>query len=307
MRNEGWIYVVHTHKDTLRRRVCRDETIECIFSSSRIKPPSSSFVLLLIYVIFAKLALALSRISHTGQGVPWHVCTLWKEVFGLTRSQMKLKITESIYTKREYVKRKWKVFGVYIYYEFSWYPCIQMIQFNQPLRRCKAGKLPITQTPSKKIFNLYSSIFPSLNPTYLDTNHSTVARISFPAAPTRGASPIHVFLPVIDHSQNSRSDPTGWYIGTEKSTKANMATNAPLAPPARTRLFDGLELPASGDFHVHLRDGEMMAAVATTIAKGGVDAVFVMVSVFLHRMMHFYPLLLSISQLCVCLSPGHLI
>lgn len=44
------------------------------------------------------------------------------------------------------------------------------------------------------------------------------------------------------------------------------------------RLFHGLELPASGDFHVHLRDGDMMAAVAPTIVKGGVDAVFVMVS-----------------------------
>lgn len=46
------------------------------------------------------------------------------------------------------------------------------------------------------------------------------------------------------------------------------------------RLFHGLELPASGDFHVHLRDGEMLAAVAPTIAKGGVDAIFVMVSLF---------------------------
>lgn len=52
------------------------------------------------------------------------------------------------------------------------------------------------------------------------------------------------------------------------------STNAPQGK----RLFDGLELPASADFHVHLRDGEMMAAVSTTIAKGGVDAVFVMVS-----------------------------
>lgn len=46
----------------------------------------------------------------------------------------------------------------------------------------------------------------------------------------------------------------------------------------QTRLFDGLSLPASADFHVHLRDGEMMAAVASTIARGGVDVVFVMVS-----------------------------
>jgi dihydroorotase len=43
------------------------------------------------------------------------------------------------------------------------------------------------------------------------------------------------------------------------------------------RLFHGLELPASADFHVHLRDGEMMAAVTPTIRAGGVDTVYVMV------------------------------
>ena len=42
------------------------------------------------------------------------------------------------------------------------------------------------------------------------------------------------------------------------------------------RLFDGLELPASADFHVHLRDGEMMEAVTPTIRQGGVNTVFVM-------------------------------
>lgn len=41
-------------------------------------------------------------------------------------------------------------------------------------------------------------------------------------------------------------------------------------------LFDGLELPAAADFHVHLRDGEMMKAVTPTIRRGGVDTVFVM-------------------------------
>lgn len=40
--------------------------------------------------------------------------------------------------------------------------------------------------------------------------------------------------------------------------------------------FDGLELPASADFHVHLRDGDMMDAVTTTIRRGGVDMVYVM-------------------------------
>ena len=42
------------------------------------------------------------------------------------------------------------------------------------------------------------------------------------------------------------------------------------------RLFDGLELPASADMHVHLRDGAMMEAVTPTIRSGGVDLVYVM-------------------------------
>lgn len=46
-----------------------------------------------------------------------------------------------------------------------------------------------------------------------------------------------------------------------------------------SRLFDGLVLPASADFHVHLRDGAMLEAVAPTIRQGGVETVFVMVSV----------------------------
>ncbi|KZF19586.1 Dihydroorotase [Xylona heveae TC161] len=40
--------------------------------------------------------------------------------------------------------------------------------------------------------------------------------------------------------------------------------------------FNGLELPASADFHVHLRDGTMMETVTPTIRKGGVDTVYVM-------------------------------
>ncbi|KAG9246296.1 hypothetical protein BJ878DRAFT_417323 [Calycina marina] len=40
--------------------------------------------------------------------------------------------------------------------------------------------------------------------------------------------------------------------------------------------FNGLELPASADFHVHLRDGAMMEAVVPTIRAGGVDTVYVM-------------------------------
>ncbi|KAH8687145.1 hypothetical protein BGZ60DRAFT_1558 [Tricladium varicosporioides] len=40
--------------------------------------------------------------------------------------------------------------------------------------------------------------------------------------------------------------------------------------------FDGLELPASADCHVHLRDGEMMKTVVPTIRAGGVNTVYVM-------------------------------
>ncbi|QSZ31768.1 hypothetical protein DSL72_001337 [Monilinia vaccinii-corymbosi] len=40
--------------------------------------------------------------------------------------------------------------------------------------------------------------------------------------------------------------------------------------------FDGLELPAAADFHVHLRDGKMMETVVPTIRMGGVDTVYVM-------------------------------
>lgn len=42
-------------------------------------------------------------------------------------------------------------------------------------------------------------------------------------------------------------------------------------------MFDGLELPASADMHVHLREGAMMDVVTPTIREGGVDMVFVMV------------------------------
>lgn len=42
--------------------------------------------------------------------------------------------------------------------------------------------------------------------------------------------------------------------------------------------FDGLQLPAAADMHVHLRDGAMMELVTPMIPSGGVDTVFVMVS-----------------------------
>ncbi|EME83090.1 uncharacterized protein MYCFIDRAFT_153744 [Pseudocercospora fijiensis CIRAD86] len=40
--------------------------------------------------------------------------------------------------------------------------------------------------------------------------------------------------------------------------------------------FDGLELPAAADMHVHLREGDMTALVVPTIRHGGVNTVFVM-------------------------------
>jgi dihydroorotase len=39
--------------------------------------------------------------------------------------------------------------------------------------------------------------------------------------------------------------------------------------------FDGLELPASADFHVHLRDANLMKAVVPTVRQGGVNTVYV--------------------------------
>lgn len=39
---------------------------------------------------------------------------------------------------------------------------------------------------------------------------------------------------------------------------------------ALSERFDGLELPASADFHVHLRDGAMLETVVKTIRSGGV-------------------------------------
>jgi dihydroorotase len=39
-----------------------------------------------------------------------------------------------------------------------------------------------------------------------------------------------------------------------------------------------IELPAAFDAHVHLRDGEMAELVTPTIRQGGVNTVYVMVS-----------------------------
>lgn len=45
-----------------------------------------------------------------------------------------------------------------------------------------------------------------------------------------------------------------------------------------------LELPAAADMHVHLRQGKMMELVVPQIRKGGVDTVFVMVSLCFWRL-----------------------
>jgi dihydroorotase len=43
-------------------------------------------------------------------------------------------------------------------------------------------------------------------------------------------------------------------------------------------MLDQIELPASFDAHVHLRDGAMMETVVPTIRQGGANTVYVMVS-----------------------------
>jgi hypothetical protein len=54
-----------------------------------------------------------------------------------------------------------------------------------------------------------------------------------------------------------------------------------------------LELPAAADMHVHLRQGKMMELVVPQIRKGGVDTVFVMVSLCLFYFASFYRLWLT--------------
>lgn len=63
------------------------------------------------------------------------------------------------------------------------------------------------------------------------------------------------------------------------------------------RLFDRLELPASADFHVHLREGDLMEAVTTTIRDGGVDLVYVMVNLASVRSTEMKSLIFSVSQI----------
>ena len=46
---------------------------------------------------------------------------------------------------------------------------------------------------------------------------------------------------------------------------------------SQTTHLDELELPASADFHAHLRDGPIMNAVVPLLPDGGVELVYVMV------------------------------
>jgi dihydroorotase len=45
----------------------------------------------------------------------------------------------------------------------------------------------------------------------------------------------------------------------------------------RLKELDYLELPASADMHVHLRQGEMMDLVTRQLRRGGIDIAYVMV------------------------------
>lgn len=50
-------------------------------------------------------------------------------------------------------------------------------------------------------------------------------------------------------------------------------------------MTNAVQLPATADFHVHLRDGSMMETVVPTIRQGGASLVYVMVrrNYFPHR------------------------
>ncbi len=52
-----------------------------------------------------------------------------------------------------------------------------------------------------------------------------------------------------------------------------------LVPKMEFMKLTELEIPAAFDAHVHLRDGEMSELVTPTIRMGGVDQVYVMVSI----------------------------
>jgi dihydroorotase len=51
--------------------------------------------------------------------------------------------------------------------------------------------------------------------------------------------------------------------------------------------LDNCELPATADFHVHLRSGSLMELVVPTIRSGGVNTVYVMVSPYLSKFVRF--------------------
>ena len=63
-----------------------------------------------------------------------------------------------------------------------------------------------------------------------------------------------------------------------------------------------IELPAAFDAHVHLRDGEMSQLVTPTIRKGGVNTVYVMVSLNCRFSLHARYDLRASSSRCSLLS-----
>ena len=52
-------------------------------------------------------------------------------------------------------------------------------------------------------------------------------------------------------------------------------TSAVIPDKMQLKTTQRLELPATADMHVHLRQGEMMELVVPTLTKGGVDTAFV--------------------------------
>ncbi|KAK6359019.1 hypothetical protein TWF696_000191 [Orbilia brochopaga] len=104
-----------------------------------------------------------------------------------------------------------------------------------------------------------------------------------------------------DHQSSSSQDadkapsgsPESGQSGATKSNKTNFfkrmlsggskSSDEDSEPPSPTEVEPPprepeilIELPPAADFHVHLRDGEMMETVTPTIEKGGVNLVYVM-------------------------------
>ncbi|RMD42319.1 hypothetical protein DV735_g2777, partial [Chaetothyriales sp. CBS 134920] len=71
-----------------------------------------------------------------------------------------------------------------------------------------------------------------------------------------------------------RSEGSGWMCNTNSTALADLVSVD--QDPLNLRLFDNIVLPASADFHVHLRQASLMHTVVSTPQAGGVDTVYVM-------------------------------